>query len=390
MTLKALEFYSGIGGMHFSYERVGINVNVVKAFDINPAANTVYRLNFPSVEVVQRNIEALSQKYYEKSQADIWTMSPPCQPYTRQGHQKGSFDARSKSFLYLIELLGKLENKPKYILLENVAGFEKSDTREMFLNQLENCGYDFEEYLLNPLQFGYPNSRTRYYLLATKVSTKDEKIFVKREFKYTIKGVQMTTPAFNDVKADMEGDSKSTKQIADFEKAVWDERLAHSISEFLDDLDDKLFEKYAIKQQLLDSHGYVFDVVMPSSKRSCCFTKSYRHYNEGTGSVLQIEGIVGIDKQTEKNTRYFTEYEVAKLMGFPERFTFSNKVRPKNKPINSVQNENLEEKDDEYELVTLKQRYKLLGNSLSVIVVSHLMKHLLRNELENNSSSDQI
>lgn len=51
-------------------------------------------------------------------------MSPPCQPYTRIGLQQGSVDARAKSFLHLLKVLGEMENKPKYILVENVKGFE--------------------------------------------------------------------------------------------------------------------------------------------------------------------------------------------------------------------------------------------------------------------------
>jgi tRNA (cytosine38-C5)-methyltransferase len=53
-------------------------------------------------------------------------MSPPCQPYTRQGLQQGSEDARAKSFLYLMNVLKEMRNKPKYILVENVKGFEAS------------------------------------------------------------------------------------------------------------------------------------------------------------------------------------------------------------------------------------------------------------------------
>lgn len=51
-------------------------------------------------------------------------MSPPCQPYTRIGLQQGSVDARAKSFLHLLKVLGEMKNKPKYILVENVKGFE--------------------------------------------------------------------------------------------------------------------------------------------------------------------------------------------------------------------------------------------------------------------------
>lgn len=71
-------------------------------------------------------IETLSTKYYDDIAADIWTMSPPCQPYTRIGLQQGSEDARAKSFLHLLKVLGEMKNKPTYILVENVKGFEVS------------------------------------------------------------------------------------------------------------------------------------------------------------------------------------------------------------------------------------------------------------------------
>ncbi|CEG82515.1 hypothetical protein RMATCC62417_16575 [Rhizopus microsporus] len=88
-------------------------------------------------------------------------MSPPCQPYTRQGLQQGSEDARAKSFLYLMNVLKEMRNKPKYILVEN-----ESDSREMLVDALQHSDYNFQEFLLTPLQLGIPNSRMRYYLLA--------------------------------------------------------------------------------------------------------------------------------------------------------------------------------------------------------------------------------
>jgi tRNA (cytosine38-C5)-methyltransferase len=48
--MDALEFYSGIGGMHISLsmasEQLGIPVRVKKAFEINDIANSVYFHNF--------------------------------------------------------------------------------------------------------------------------------------------------------------------------------------------------------------------------------------------------------------------------------------------------------------------------------------------------------
>ena len=62
--------------------------------------------------------------------------------------------------------LNRMEKKPTYILVENVKGFETSQTRELLIECLSCCGYTYQEFLLTPLQFGIPNCRLRYYLVA--------------------------------------------------------------------------------------------------------------------------------------------------------------------------------------------------------------------------------
>lgn len=82
--MRVLEFYSGIGGLRYSLQEAGVEAVVVEAFDINEVANDVYEHNFghrPS----QRNIQRLTVSQLDAYKADTWIMSPPCQPYTRQG-----------------------------------------------------------------------------------------------------------------------------------------------------------------------------------------------------------------------------------------------------------------------------------------------------------------
>lgn len=93
-------------------------------------------------------------------------MSPPCQPFTRNGLQKDIDDPRTASFVHLLELLPQLDIEN--VLVENVKGFEKSQMREMLVNALLKCDFCYQEFILNPNQFGVPNSRTRYYCLARK------------------------------------------------------------------------------------------------------------------------------------------------------------------------------------------------------------------------------
>ncbi|KAJ2126319.1 hypothetical protein IW147_000067 [Coemansia sp. RSA 720] len=124
------------------------------------------------------------------------------------------------------------------------------------------------------------------------------------------------------------------------------------IKEFMESLSYAKAANYQISQKVLGKHGYVHDVVMPLDHRTCCFTKGYMHYAKGTGSILQTTGVVGKDLMTIENTWYFTLCEVANLMGFLSKFSFSD-------------------------ITSNRQWYWLLGNSLSVSVISVLMDYLL-------------
>ena len=48
-------------------------------------------------------------------------MSPPCQPFTRQGLQKDLGDARTEPLLNVIKIIPDVDNL-KYVLVENVKG----------------------------------------------------------------------------------------------------------------------------------------------------------------------------------------------------------------------------------------------------------------------------
>merc|ERR1712194_243451 len=99
--------------------------------------------------------------------ADIWTMSPPCQPFTNTLHAKHRDieDRRCKGFLSLMNLLDKIKKKPLWIMLENVKTFSNSKALDLWRECLTRCGYTYKEILLSPVQFGIPNHRMRFYMI---------------------------------------------------------------------------------------------------------------------------------------------------------------------------------------------------------------------------------
>lgn len=158
--------FKHLGGMHYGLldcglTKLGIKLNVT-AIDINPNANDVYNFNFRSSKVLSKNLASISVQEFDKLKIDICTMSPPCQPFTRQ-HTNQKFeeeDNRTESLHHLItNVFPNLTNKPKYFLIENVKNFEVSKTSMKLLKMFELMNYNYRQFLLQPDQFGIPNSR---------------------------------------------------------------------------------------------------------------------------------------------------------------------------------------------------------------------------------------
>ena len=58
LKIRALELYSGIGGMHYAFKQIN-EIKAVAAVDISPLANSVYRHNFPSTCLFEKGIEGM-------------------------------------------------------------------------------------------------------------------------------------------------------------------------------------------------------------------------------------------------------------------------------------------------------------------------------------------
>ena len=88
------------------------------------------------MRLLQVDIGSLTPAELAALDADLWLLSPSCQPYTVLNPlAKGAEDPRAKSFIRLMEdvlpELVRLRKQPQRLLVENVAGFEvRLTTRE--------------------------------------------------------------------------------------------------------------------------------------------------------------------------------------------------------------------------------------------------------------------
>ncbi|XP_069585597.1 tRNA (cytosine(38)-C(5))-methyltransferase isoform X2 [Ranitomeya imitator] len=370
-------------GIDSNQIKSGVSAEVVAAVDVNTTANQVYKHNFPNTPLWPKSIEGISLEELDSLAFDMILMSPPCQPFTRIGLQGDVSDPRAKSFLYILEILPRLQKPPRYILLENVKGFETSEARDALIRTLESCGYIYQEFLLSPPRLGIPNSRLRYFLIA-KLQGEQFAFQTTNRILEEFPGCDTSEPAGpssavgpqRNVQTD-EGSLRhkqwpeggflyklETAEQLERKRSQDDDCSVQTLQDFLEDNVET--GRHLLPPKALLRYALILDIVTPTCRRSTCFTKGYGHYVEGTGSILQIssaykslETLSDEEKLAKLSTlklRYFTPREIANLHGFPAQFDFPDKI-------------------------TTKQRYRLLGNSLNVHVVAKLISLLLQNTM---------
>ncbi|KAH7911830.1 S-adenosyl-L-methionine-dependent methyltransferase [Hygrophoropsis aurantiaca] len=359
MQLRALDLPNidellPIGGLHLAFTRSCAKASIVKAFDWDQTACQVYEANYGPQLVSKADISTLTASYLSPLHASIWLLSPSCQPYTvLNPNAKGTSDPRAKSFFHLIDTvlpdLVRSGDQPRYMLVENVAGFQDSTARTNLVATLTQLGYSVQEFLLSPLQFGIPNSRLRYYLLAK---------FPPLEFNFP---ASYTT---GDVLEYIPGQGVVNKTV---------QQLKHYLDMDLSESDAKI---YKISDRILTRWGRLFDIVVPSGTKSCCFTRGYTQLVERSGSILQMNELLNtttvfnnfltllargdteaVRELDQLGLRYFSPSELLRLLHFVD----TKKSASFNWPPN----------------VSLKSKYRLIGNSVNVEVVRQLINYLL-------------
>ena len=142
------------------------------------SAGSKYRFKWPRwLPKEPIEIGALLSLHEERLEAlrgsiDLLVGGPPCQGFSSAGRRKYD-DPRNRLFESYLQTVDILQ--PKVVLIENVRGFtinfDAQAGRKNYAHELRNrlaSDYEVFEDLLDLSQFGVPQLRTRYFVLAMK------------------------------------------------------------------------------------------------------------------------------------------------------------------------------------------------------------------------------
>lgn len=238
----------------------------------------------------------------------------PCQAFSIAGKRKGFADERGNLFFEIIRIIKQA--KPAYLLLENVKGLLHHDEGKTFttiLRSLTELGYNIQWQVLNSKDFGVPQNRERIYIIGHLGIKSREQIFPIK--KSTQKYYLSTTP-------------KTITPTILIREAT---KTGYSIA----------------------SVGDSINISYPNSTmRRGRIGKKIAH------TITTKKCHVTLTE--DKKLRYITPLECERLQGFPDKWTHVGV-----------------DKEGRVKRISDTQRYKCLGNAVSVPVINAIISVLL-------------
>lgn len=172
--LTAVDLFSGAGGFSEGLAQSGIKTLIAQELHPQPALTHVF--NHPGAVGVVGDIRKLDPtlisklllKHHNTEQVDIVVGGPPCQGFSTAG-MKNKDDPRNTLFEHYCNIVAHL--KPKALVLENVPGFKKMYDGQMYkaaAKRLEELGYNLSDRILNAVDYGVPQRRTRFVMVGVR------------------------------------------------------------------------------------------------------------------------------------------------------------------------------------------------------------------------------
>lgn len=177
-NVKVGTFFSGIGSPEMAFKRLkdnGVINNYESVFFCEIDKYAVKSYCAIHGEPPNKNLGDITKiNGADLPYCDIWIGGFPCQDISMAGIRRGfDFNSNTRSSLgwKMIQFLREIKDPPKVVIFENVAAITNSKMRRtlnLFKEDLESLGYSLYDHVLTALDYGTPQNRERYFLVAIK------------------------------------------------------------------------------------------------------------------------------------------------------------------------------------------------------------------------------
>lgn len=352
--MNYLDLFSGIGGFRRGFEEAGYEFEWEGHSEIDKYAESVYQRHFPNSKPLG-DIRAISPDRLPK--IDLVTFGFPCQDLSVAGKRKGLDGTRSGLFYEAMRIIRAA--RPQTFIFENVKGLFSSDSGEDFvrvLREIADLGlYECEWQLLNT-RWVLPQNRERIYFVGHLGRTGGQKVFPVRE------GDFIPFPE-NEIQWLSDGGGIAYCMDANFYKGTAQQARTMvqigSLSES-NSQGQRVYSPNGIACQLTAQGGgqgaktglYAVPVLTPDREKK---RQNGRRFKENGDPMFTLTGQDLHGVVENRGIRRLTPIECERLQGFPDNWTQYGK---------------------DGEQISDTQRYKQLGNAVTVKIVKLVAERL--------------
>lgn len=177
-NLKAVDFFCGAGGMSYGFLQAGIEI--LAGIDIERQFEKTYLANHPRAKFINQDIiqyqpkelqNVISIKKFDDNL--IFIGCSPCQYWSKINNDRRK-SAYSNNLIYDFQRFIKFF-LPGYVVVENVPGLLKERNNHVLLDFLDFLvfqGYKYEYRILRTDEYGVPQRRNRFVLIASRIASK--------------------------------------------------------------------------------------------------------------------------------------------------------------------------------------------------------------------------
>lgn len=178
MAFTHIDCFSGPGGICTGLHAAGFETKV--AIEYIKSCVDTYSANHPEVHVIWSDIREVTKEqilpYIPEDGVDLVTSGMPCETFSTAGNTSRSF-YDDRQFLFREGIRIAQISNAKLLLFENVPAIttktvskrSKKLIVDVLKKELEVAGYgNYIEIVLSANQFGVPQKRNRYFVLASR------------------------------------------------------------------------------------------------------------------------------------------------------------------------------------------------------------------------------
>lgn len=302
--------------------------------EVDKYATKIYQKHFPNHKAYGNATRIIPE---EMPDFDFLCGGFPCQAFSIAGKRGGFKDTRGTLFFEIARIVAI--KRPKLLLLENVAGLLSHDKGRTFgtiLTTISDLGYFCEWQILNSKDFGVPQNRERVFIIGHFGKGCGRKIFP-------------IEPSYEQYSSEM----SSTAIDANYFKGIDNHGARTGIMQLNNPVhsNDRIYGKDGISPALNTAQG---GNRQPKIRELSKYQGDYVHQPEEVMSTIPAQGgnkLKGLGlQQKDMRIRRLTPTECERLQGFPDGWT----------------------KD-----LSDSQRYKCLGNAVTVNVIENIINKLI-------------